>query len=47
MESDKALRVTVNASHFAIPIYHKLGFIDTDKEQTVNGLRFTPMTYEV
>ena len=23
-----------------------LGFTDTDKEQTVNGIRFTPMKYE-
>jgi hypothetical protein len=26
--------------------YHALGFKDTDKEQTVNGIRFTPMKYE-
>ncbi|MDU7031840.1 MULTISPECIES: GNAT family N-acetyltransferase [Robinsoniella] len=24
------LRITVNASPFAIPVYHKLGFVDTD-----------------
>lgn len=24
-------RITVNASPFAVPIYHKLGFVDTDK----------------
>ncbi len=35
--------MTVNSSPFAVPIYHKLGFCDTDKEQIVNGLRFTPM----
>lgn len=37
--------MTVNSSPYAIPIYHKLGFIDTDSEQVVNGLRFTPMKY--
>lgn len=37
--------ITVNSSHFAIEAYHKLGFIDTDKEQTVRGMRFTPMRY--
>ena len=26
-------RITVNASPFAVPIYHKLGFVDTDKEK--------------
>lgn len=37
---------TVNSSTYAVPIYHKLGFYDTDKEQTVDGLRFTPMKYK-
>lgn len=39
-DSDK---MTVNSSPYAVPVYHKLGFKDTDTEQTVNGLRFTPM----
>lgn len=38
-----AKRMTVNSSPYAIPVYHKLGFADTDKEQTVDGIRFTPM----
>lgn len=36
-------KMTVNSSPYAVPIYHKLGFRDTDTEQVVNGLRFTPM----
>ena len=36
-------KITVNSSPYAVPVYHKLGFKDTDVEQTVNGLRFTPM----
>lgn len=36
-------KMTVNSSPYAVPVYHKLGFIDTDTEQVVNGLRFTPM----
>lgn len=36
-------KMTVNSSPYAVPIYHKLGFHDTDTEQMVNGLRFTPM----
>lgn len=47
LEHSTASRVTVNSSPFAVPIYRKLGFLDTDKEQTVNGLRFTPMAYEM
>ena len=34
---------TVNSSPFAHEIYKHIGFIDTDKEQTYNGLRFYPM----
>ena len=35
--------ITVNSSPYAVPIYHKLGFQDTDTEQVVNGLKFVPM----
>lgn len=35
--------MTVNSSPYATVIYHKLGFVDTDDEQIVKGLRFTPM----
>jgi len=35
--------MTVNSSPYAVPVYHKLGFKDTDSEQIVDGLRFTPM----
>lgn len=34
---------TVNSSPYAVEIYKHLGFTPTDTEQTVNGLRFTPM----
>ncbi|MGH4119163.1 GNAT family N-acetyltransferase [Clostridium sp.] len=37
--------ITVNSSPYAIEVYHQLGFFDTDKELTVNGIRFTPMSY--
>lgn len=38
-------RITVNAAPYAVEFYHRLGFVDTDKEQTIKGVRFTPMTY--
>jgi predicted GNAT family N-acyltransferase len=38
--------ITVNSSPYGVPFYHALGFEDSDKEQTVNGIRFTPMKYE-
>lgn len=38
--------ITLNSSPYGVPFYHALGFIDTDNEQTINGIRFTPMIYE-
>ncbi len=37
--------VTLNSAPFALPFYRKLGFAETDTEQCVNGIRFTPMEY--
>ena len=34
---------TVNSSPYAHEIYKHLGFIDTDEEQCINGLKFYPM----
>ena len=38
-------KMTVNSSPYAVCVYHKLGFKDTDTEQVVNSLRFTPMVW--
>ncbi len=38
--------ITVNSSPYAVPVYHKLGFTDTDTEQLKDGIRYTPMKYE-
>lgn len=38
-------KITVNSSPYALEVYHHLGFFDTDTEQVVNGIRFTPMSY--
>ena len=35
--------ITLNSSPYGLPFYSALGFIPTGKEQTVNGIRFTPM----
>jgi GNAT superfamily N-acetyltransferase len=40
-------KVTVNSSPYAVPIYEKLGFVRTDEEQLVNGIRFVPMIFYV
>lgn len=45
-KSNNSVRgITVNSSPYAIEFYHRLGFADTDKEQTMDGIRFTPMSY--
>lgn len=44
IESNPDLQeVSVNSSPYAVPIYEKLGFRATEPEQTVHGIRFTPM----
>lgn len=37
--------ITLNSSPYGLPFYKKLGFVPTGPEQTVNGIRFTPMQY--
>lgn len=36
---------TVHSSPYAVEIYRHLGFVPTGTEQSVDGLRFTPMRY--
>jgi len=45
VENSIGNKITVNSSPYALAVYHCLGFVDTDIEQTVNGLKFTPMKY--
>lgn len=37
--------MTVNSSPYAVEAYRHLGFVATDGEQLVDGIRFTPMQY--
>lgn len=39
--------ITVNSSPYAIEFYHRLGFIDTDKQQISKGIKYTPMIYKI
>ena len=39
-------KITLNSSPYGLPFYKALGFKETDSEQTVNGIRFTPMEYK-
>ena len=38
--------ITLNSSPYGLPFYKAIGFVQTDEEKTVNGIRFTPMKYE-
>ena len=40
-------KITVNSAPFAVGFYHKFGFKDTGKEQTVDGIRFIPMQLSI
>lgn len=37
--------ITVNSSPYGVPFYKSVGFVPASAEQTVNGIRFTPMVY--
>lgn len=39
--------ITVNSSPYAIEFYHKIGFKDIDKEKVEDGIRFTPMKFNL
>lgn len=45
VKNSSSNKITVNSSPYAIEIYHRLGFVDTNTEQLVDGMRFTPMEY--
>lgn len=45
LENYPQKEITVNSSPFGVPFYKAAGFVPTSAEQTVNGIRFTPMIY--
>lgn len=38
-------QITVNSSPYAVGVYHRLGFRDMNEEQTIDGIKFTPMLW--
>lgn len=38
--------ITVNACPYGVPVYKRLGFLETDTQQNKNGVIFTPMRFE-
>lgn len=39
--------MTVNSSPYAVEIYRRLGFHPLSEEQQTDGIRFTPMRYDI
>ncbi|WP_040195587.1 GNAT family N-acetyltransferase [Candidatus Soleaferrea massiliensis] len=46
LEHAGTCRFTVNSSPYAVEVYRRLGFIETDTEQLTGGIRYTPMVYK-
>ena len=46
LNNSQNLFFTVHSSPYAVPGYHKLGFVDMDSEQLADGIRSTPMKFE-
>lgn len=45
LQNTRYERITVNASPYGVPFYHQLGFHDTGKETTKEGIIYTPMEF--
>ena len=43
LDDQQVTAITVNSSPYAVAVYQRLGFEMTDREQTMHGIRFTPM----
>ena len=39
--------ITLNSSPFGVSFYHAIGFVDTDIEQTQDGITYTPMIFNI
>lgn len=46
-ENPEVCRITVHSSPYGLPFYLRMGFLPACEEQTADGIRFTPMTYEI
>ena len=46
-ENPSLRHLTLNSSPYGLPFYLHAGFQPAGAEQTINGIRFTPMTYDL
>ena len=40
-------KITLNSSPYGLPFYLRMGLYPTDHEKTIDGIRFTPMAYDL
>lgn len=40
-------KITLNSSPYGLPFYLHMGLYPTDMERTIDGIRFTPMAYDL
>ena len=43
----KTTQITVNSSPYAVKAYERMGFVSTQSEQCINGIRFIPMSLDL
>lgn len=46
-ENPDVKTITLNSSPYGLPFYLRTGLYPTDTEKTVDGIRFTPMAYDI
>ena len=46
-ENPDLKRITLNSSPYGLPFYLHMGLYPTDQEKTIDGIRFTPMAYDL
>ncbi len=47
LSNQNITKITVNSSPYAVPIYEHIGFVATSIELENNGMRYTPMEYNI
>lgn len=46
-ENPQLKKITLNSSPYGLPFYLHMGLYPTDVEKTIDGIRFTPMAYDL
>ncbi len=46
-ENPELFQLTLNSSPYGKAFYHHVGFRDADAERVMNGIRYTPMIYDL